>query len=85
MCFQMLPKLSIAGDHARSCDCKTSVAEGGTCAWNSDCSHTHSTPTTSISSRVQSQYMPRAVCLGYVCLCVRVCSVEVVDSVCDMS
>ena len=44
----MLPKLSVAGDlsyssrltvpHARSCDSKTSVAESGTCAWNSECS-----------------------------------------------
>ena len=46
--FQMLPKLSVAGDlscssrqtvpDARSCDSKTSVAESGTCAWNSECS-----------------------------------------------
>jgi len=49
MCFQMLPKLSIAGDlsysslvavpHARSCDCKTSVAESGTCVYSSAAVH----------------------------------------------
>jgi len=43
----MLPKLSVAGDlsyssrqtvpDARSCDSETSVAESGTCAWNSEC------------------------------------------------
>ena len=48
MCFQTLPKLSVAGDlsyrsqqtvpDARSCDSEASVAESGTCAWNSECS-----------------------------------------------
>jgi len=42
----MLPKLSVASDlvyssrqtvpHTRSCDSKSSVAERGTCAWNSE-------------------------------------------------
>ena len=46
MCFQMLPKLSVASNlvyssrqtvpHTRSCDSKDSVAERGTCAWNGE-------------------------------------------------